>query len=238
MENARLPLADALQELPAQMNSQPSALMVLARPPLLNVPATSNAQSSSHTDVVLVNADQEPKIAQPWSSAHLKCQSNAKTKAASDLRSTVLKPPLMSAERVLSDALMAHAPLLNLSAQPWLLALRDKSDAGTTNARPALTSAQQSLMTLWFAQPTLQFAALIAHAEQRLPIAQLQLSAQLKSQFFAMTETAVNQARTATLTLDALSVPRDAQTDHALEKPTLAVPQSPALPLLHTDALI
>jgi hypothetical protein len=92
MVNARAPLADAPQEPPALMNSQLSALMVLASPLLLNALTTLNAQSTSHTDAVLANADPEAMIAQLWSLAHLKCQSNAKTKAVSDLNFTALTP--------------------------------------------------------------------------------------------------------------------------------------------------
>lgn len=74
MEHARLPSADAHQELPALVSFQSSALMDHASSLLLIVPNTLNAQSTSHTDAVQVIAEQEVKIAQPWLSAHHKCQ--------------------------------------------------------------------------------------------------------------------------------------------------------------------
>lgn len=235
---AKLLLADAHPELPAQMTFQPSALMALARPLLLTVMNTLNVQSSSHTDVGQVNADQEAKTAQRSLPAHLKCQSNVKTKAASDLSSTVILSQLAFAKMEHTDALMVHALLPNPSAQPLQLAQLVKSDAGTTNARTTLHSALQSSTTLWSAQPLPQFAAQTAHAEADPLTAQLQSSAQLKSQFFATMVTAVNQVITVLLTLAAHSAPRDALMVHASEPLKPAVLQSPAQLKLHINVLI
>jgi hypothetical protein len=165
MVNANLPSADAQPEPPALIIFQHSALMVLAKPLLPPVPTMLNAQSSSHTDAVQVNADQEAKTAQPSLPAHLKCQSNVKTRNVSDPSSTAAILLQTSAKMDLTDAQMAHALPPNLSAQPPHLALLVKSDAGTTNARTTFQAALQSSTTPWFAQPLLQSAAQTAHAE-------------------------------------------------------------------------
>jgi len=93
-------------------------------------------------------------------------------------------------------------------------------------------------MTLLFAQHLLLSAAQIALAETNLLTVQLLLSAQLNSQSSVTMETAVIQLTTALLTLDALSVLRDALMDLVLEPPIPAVHQLHALRRLHTDALI
>jgi hypothetical protein len=229
MENARLLSTDAQQESAALVNFQLSALMVLARalPPL--APTTSNVQSTTHTDAAQAIADHEARIAQLWSPAHLKCQLNARTKAASDPSSNVAVLQQTHAPLELTTALMAHALLLNLSAQLLLHAQLVKSDAGTTTARTTLHFAHLSQTTHWFAQLPLLSVALTAHAETHLPTAQLQLSAQLNSQFSVTTETAVNPLMLASPTLAATSELRDVLMALASEPPILAVHQLPAL---------
>jgi hypothetical protein len=61
--NARLPSADALPESLAQMSSQLSVLTEPAKVESLPAPATLNAQSSSRTDAVMVNAEPAAKTA-------------------------------------------------------------------------------------------------------------------------------------------------------------------------------
>jgi hypothetical protein len=78
----------------------------------------------------------------------------------------------------------------------------------------------------------------MALAETNLLTAQLLLSARLNSQSSVTMETAVSQVKAALLTLDALSVLRDALMDHVLEPPIHAVRQLHALHRLHTNALI
>jgi len=125
----------------------------------------------------------------------------------------------------LTTALTAHALLLNLSVQLFLRAQLAKSDAGTTTARTTLHFAQLSQTTHWFAQLPLLSVALTVHAETHLLTAQLQLSAQLNSQFSVTTETAVNPLRLASPTLVATSELRDVRMALASEPPILAVHQ-------------